>query len=221
MGGRLGLEAAHAVADADPVARDIVKIDFGSVTPISLYRRVASATQPEQALAVRRVIIDLPLLAAPSLDDLRAELAERSAQYDAAVADGADRSVTNPIRYHVAWLEQMIAHGPDLARWTSSPAEVWAMRVGDCAIVGTPGELFSEIGLAVRTDSPFPTTLFAGYCQGILGYVATPEEHPHGGYEPAVAQRGYGHPAPFAPEAAHLLVEAALGLLTELAEERS
>jgi hypothetical protein len=83
--------------------------------------------------------------------------------------------------------------------------------------VGTPGELFSEIGLAVRAASPFATTLFAGYCQGILGYVATPEEHPHGGYEPAVAQRGYGHPAPFAPEAAHLLVEASLGLLAELA----
>lgn len=219
MGGRLGLEAAHAVADADPVAHDIVRIDFGSVTPISLYRRVASSEQPVQSLAFRRVVIDLPMLAAPSEAELRSELAERSAQLADAVASGADRSVTNPIRYHVSWLERMLALGPGISDWTSSPAEVWAMRVGDCAIVGTPGELFSEIGLAVRAASPFATTLFAGYCQGILGYVATPEEHPHGGYEPAVAQRGYGHPAPFAPEAAHLLVEASLGLLAELSGE--
>jgi hypothetical protein len=94
------------------------------------------------------------------------------------------------------------------------------MRVGDCAIVGTPGELFSEIGQAVRSASPFPTTLFAGYCQGVLGYVATPEEYPHGGYEPSVAHRGYAHPAPFAPEAAQLLIDTSLDLLADLHEGR-
>ena len=96
-----------------------------------------------------------------------------------------------------------------------------AARVGDCAVVGTPGELFSEIGQAVRAASPFATTLFAGYCQGVLGYVATAEEHPYGGYEPAVAQRGYAHPAPFAPEAAQLLVDTSLELLTLLHEGRA
>ena len=114
----------------------------------------------------------------------------------------------------------MLALGDQLATWTSSPGEVWAMRVHDCAIVGTPGELFSEIGLAVLMASPFSTTLFAGYCQGILGYVATPEEYPHGGYEPAVSHRGYAHPAPFAPEAAQLLIDTSLELLDILAQGR-
>jgi hypothetical protein len=220
MGGRLGLEAAHAIADADPLNREIVKIDFGSVTPISLYRKVALNEQPDQAVGFARRMVELPMLAPLSKAELEAELAERTAQLRSEVAQGATRAVTNPIRYHVNWLTSMLAHGHALDTWTSSPGEVWAMRVGDCAIVGTPGEVFSEIGQAVRSASPFSTTLFAGYCQGILGYVATPEEYPHGGYEPAVAHRGYGHPAPFAPEAAQMLIDASLNLLTGLYGER-
>jgi hypothetical protein len=79
--------------------------------------------------------------------------------------------------------------------------------------------VFSEIGHAVRTASPAPVTLFAGYCQGVLGYIATPEEYPFGGYEPAVSHRGYGHPAPFSPEVAGIIRTAALGLLAELFPE--
>ncbi|MGA0210155.1 MAG: hypothetical protein ACO3LZ_09585, partial [Candidatus Nanopelagicales bacterium] len=64
--------------------------------------------------------------------------------------------------------------------------------------------------------SPFPTTLFAGYSQGILGYMATEAEYPHGGYEPSVAQRGYAHPAPFDPAIERILVETSLDLLENL-----
>lgn len=216
LGGRLGLEAAHAVADADPLERDVVSLDFGSVTPISLYRKQIAAVQPEQALQWVRRIVDLPMLPAPSMVDLRRELAERTAELDAALVRGASRAETNPIRYHHHWLTSMIEQEDRLPTWRTSPAEVWAAQVGDCAIVGTPGELFSEIGQAVRSASPFGTTLFAGYCQGMLGYVATAEEHPHGGYEPAVAQRGYAHPAPFAPAAAQLLIDTSLDLLSDL-----
>lgn len=218
MGERLGLEALHSIADRDPIEREIVKLDFGSVTPISLYRRTVAAVQPRQALDCTRRIVDLPMLEPPTLEALTAELAQRNAELADAVRSGAGREVTNPIRYHVTWLGRMIARGEDLAAWRSSPGEIWVMRIGDCAVVGAPGEIFSEIGAAVRAASPFATTLFAGYCQGILGYVATPEEHPHGGYEPSVAQRGYDHPAPFAPEAADLIVRTALDALAELAE---
>jgi hypothetical protein len=216
LGARLGLEAAHAVADVDPIAREIVKVPFGSVTPISLYRRTVAAHQPEQLLDYRRRVLDLPLLPAPAASELHAELAVRQEELNVAVSAGAPRSQTNPVRYHVNWLRSMLALGDKLTSWVSSPGEVWAMRVGDCAIVGTPGEVFSEIGQQVRAASPFATTLFAGYCQGVLGYMATAEEYPYGGYEPTVAHRGYAHPAPFAPETANLIVRTSLDLLNEL-----
>jgi hypothetical protein len=49
--------------------------------------------------------------------------------------------------------------------------------------------------------------------------VATPEEYPFGGYEPAVSHRGYGHPAPFSPDVAGILERTALELLGELFPE--
>ena len=101
----------------------------------------------------------------------------------------------------------MLARAADGPLPTTVAGEVWACRLGDTAIVGTPGELFSELGAEVRRRSPFATTIFAGYCQGVQGYVATEDEYAFGGYEPTVAQRGYGHPAPFAPRAGRLLVE--------------
>ena len=116
----------------------------------------------------------------------------------------------NPIRYHISWLEMMLAQEADGGRATAIEGEIWAARIGDCAIVGAPGEIFGAIGTAVRRASPAPVTIFAGYSQGSLGYVATPDEYPHGGYEPAVSHRGYGQPAPFSPEVAGIIERTAL-----------
>jgi len=215
MGQRLGLEAAHAIADTDPIQRTIQKVDYGSVTPISLYRKRIEPQQAQQPLAVERVVIDLPLLAPPTRAELEIELTERESQLREAESAGGDRSVTNPIKYHVNWLKAMLAN-PDLEQWRSTSGELWAMRIGDCAIVATPGEVFSEIGSEIRHRSPFGTTLFAGYSQGILGYMATAAEYPFGGYEPSVAQRGYAHPAPFDPAIERILVDSSLQLLDRL-----
>ena len=216
MGQRLALEAAHAVADARPWRTTIEKIAYGSVTPISLYRRRLAAEQPSQELASVRRIVPLPLLAAPTAEALAAELDERRADFAARRTDGAGREVTNPIGYHIAWLEKTLAGAREGSLPAALDGEIWAARVGDCAIVWAPGEIFSEIGAAVRAASPAATTIFAGYCQGVLGYVATPEEYPRGGYEPAVSHRGYGHPAPFDPSVAAIIRETAVDLLGEL-----
>ena len=217
MGARLGLEAAHAVADTDPRVIDIEPMKYGSVTPITLYRRVAAPVQPPQPVAVRRVVIDLPLLPPMTVEAMSTELDQRRAERAEQERAGAGRDVLNPITYHVNWLEAMLDRAADGPLPSTIPGEVWAARFGDTAIVGTPGELFSELGAEVRRRSPFATTIFAGYCQGVLGYVATADEYAFGGYEPAVAQRGYAHPAPFTPEAGRLLVETAVELLESIA----
>jgi hypothetical protein len=216
MGQRLGLEAAHAIADADPRMTDVERLDFGSVTPISLYRRVVERDQPGQELASTRRMVELPLLEPPTRAELAAELEEREAELARREAAGEDRVTTNPVKYHLAWLRLMLATAAQASLPRSVPAEIWAARLGDCAVVGTPGEIFSEIGAAVRQASPAATTIFAGYCGGVLGYIATPEEYPYGGYEPAVSHRGYGHPAPFDPSVAGIIRDVSLELLGEL-----
>ncbi len=216
FGERVALEAAHAVADADPRPMRVERQDWGSVTPISLYRRRLVDDPPSQALRSARRIVGLPLLELPAVEALERELAERQTDLRTREANGETRTTTNPVKYHIAWLELMLAMDRDGGRPTEVDGEIWAARLGDCAVVGAPGEIFGEIGAAVRAGSPAPVTIFAGYCQGVLGYVATPEEYPHGGYEPAISHRGYGHPAPFSPDVAGIIRETSLELLREL-----
>lgn len=218
FGERLALEAAHAVADAQPWATEFDRSDWGSVTPISLYRRRLAEAQPPQVLGTARRIVSLPLLELPAVTELERELAERRADLVARADRGETRVTMNPIRYHIAWLELMLAQEAAGGRATAIDGEVWAARIGDCAIVGAPGEIFGAIGSAVRGASPARTTIFAGYSQGSLGYVATPDEYPHGGYEPAISHRGYGQPAPFSPEVAGILERTSIELLGELFE---
>jgi len=219
MGQRLGLEAAHAVADAEPLVTSVERLPFGSVTPISLYRRVFEDVQPAQVVGVAQEVVDLPLLEAPSVAEMETELAEREAELARRKAAGEDRVTTNPVTYHIAWLRLMMRTAATGPLPTSVAGEIWAARLGDCAVVGTPGEIFGEIGSAVREASPASTTIFAGYCGGVLGYIATPEEYPFGGYEPAVSHRGYGHPAPFSPAVAGIIRDTSVKLLEALFAE--
>lgn len=218
FGARIALEAARAVADADPWATEVDRGDWGSVTPISLYRRRLADTQAPQLLRSTRRIVSLPLLELPTSADLERELSDRRADLAARAGRGETRVTMNPIRYHISWLERMLAQEAAGGRATAIDGEVWAARIGDCAVVGAPGEIFGAIGTAVRRASPAQTTIFAGYSQGSLGYVATPDEYPHGGYEPAISHRGYGQPAPFAPDVAGILERTAIELLGELFE---
>lgn len=216
FGERVALEAARAVADANPWTVEIERSDWGSVTPIALYRRRLADAQSTQMLRSVRRVVSLPLLEAPSAADLERELGERRADLAARADRGETRVTMNPVRYHIAWLEQMLAQDAAGGRATAIDGEVWAARIGDCAIVGAPGEIFGAIGTAVRRQSPAPVTIFAGYSNGVLGYVVTPEEYPYGGYEPAISHRGYGQPAPFSPEVAGIIERTSLELLDEL-----
>jgi hypothetical protein len=93
---------------------------------------------------------------------------------------------------------------------------VCALRVGDGAIVTGPGEIFSEIGLAVRERSPAEVTLYAGYTNGLLTYFPSAAAYPHGGYEPSHGNRSFGLAAQVTPEADRLLVRAGVDALADV-----
>lgn len=61
--------------------------------------------------------------------------------------------------------------------------EVQAIRIGDVAIVGLPGEAFTELGLLVKAMSPAARTLVVGYANDYVGYLAPRSEWLDGGYE--------------------------------------
>ena len=66
----------------------------------------------------------------------------------------------------------------------SVEAELHGIRIGDVAFVAFPGEPFCEIGLEVKSRSPFAHTIVGGYTNGYIGYVPTDKAFAEGGYEP-------------------------------------
>ena len=59
-----------------------------------------------------------------------------------------------------------------------------ALRIGtDVAVVTSPTEMFSEIGLQIKAESPFGTTFVVEQTNGALGYLPTEKAYRQGGYE--------------------------------------
>jgi len=68
--------------------------------------------------------------------------------------------------------------------------EQQAVRIGDAAFVTFPGELFSEIGLAIKKQSPFEKTFILGVTAGPEGYLPAAKEFIEGDYEVNGSQYG-------------------------------
>ncbi|MCC7492999.1 MAG: hypothetical protein IT204_11645 [Fimbriimonadaceae bacterium] len=63
----------------------------------------------------------------------------------------------------------------------SLPLQV--LRIGEVALAGLPGEVFAEVGLALKAASPYPVTMPIGLANDTVGYVAPDEQLAVGGYE--------------------------------------
>jgi len=76
--------------------------------------------------------------------------------------------------------------------------------------VGWGGEVFNEIGQAVKKGSPFSHTFILTHCNGAAGYLPTSESYPEGGYEVQSSR--------FGPAAGEALVKETLQMLRDLHE---
>ena len=87
--------------------------------------------------------------------------------------------------------------------------EVQVFRLSnDVAVVGLPGEVFVDLGLAIKQASPFATTLLLELCQDAPGYIPTKKAFAEGSYETVNSR--------IAPGGGEMMVEAAVRLLKTL-----
>ena len=149
----------------------------------------------EPSLAVRSAIVDAPLQAY-SPDEVA------QARKDLDEVGGAKLS----------FLEQVTAVkivAVDSLGGPTLPLEVQVFRFSDdVALVGLPGEVFVELGMAIKLASPFKTTIVMELCNDSPAYVPTKKAFAEGSYETVNSrvQSGGGE----------MLVDAAATLLKEL-----
>lgn len=102
-------------------------------------------------------------------------------------------------------LEHRSTETPEGLQITS---EVQILRLGEIAFIGTPGELFAEIGTSIENMSPFRHTIVLSNTNDSLGYMVTESAYREGGYEKRLAP---------APDIEPVLLAAAHRALTKAA----
>ncbi len=92
-------------------------------------------------------------------------------------------------------------------------AEIQVIALGEqCAIVSLPGEIFTEIGMYIKSRSPYPFTMVVELANGSIGYVPDRKAYIEGNYEPVSTRCAAG--------SGEILAERALKLLNELKSDR-
>jgi hypothetical protein len=219
VGRALALEALHAVSKRSAWPHRFERSPGGSVTPFSLYRR-ANVAARDQPLAVVEERVTFPLLPLPTPDEIAQQRAEFERVETEAQEAGADAGRLRTLAYNSRWARRTQAQIAARTAPTEVGASLSGIRIGDGVIVSAPGEIFSEIGLAVKERSPAEVTLYAGYTNGIVSYFPTAAEYPFGGYEPGYGNRSFGLPSQVTPEAERILIETGTRLAAALFPER-
>lgn len=92
--------------------------------------------------------------------------------------------------------------------------EVQVVALGrDLAWVSLPGEIFVELGLAIKQDSPFAHTIIAELANGSISYIPTRRAYTQGNYEVVSARCAEG--------SGEVLVDTAIRLLKRLYAEQT
>jgi neutral ceramidase len=91
-----------------------------------------------------------------------------------------EKIIETPRRAGLGWPSELGAYAGE----GSVRIPVRFLALGDAILWGAPVELFCEIAMRVRDESPFRNTFFFGYTNGWLGYLPTAAAFGEGGYEP-------------------------------------
>ena len=91
----------------------------------------------------------------------------------------------------------------------SIPTPLQVLRIGDVCLGSMPHEVFCEIGLEFRKQSPQQPAFLVSLAHGYFGYLPTPQQHKWGGYETWLGT------SRFEPQASEKLLNALLEMAAE------
>ncbi|MBA7680468.1 hypothetical protein ES703_88784 [subsurface metagenome] len=192
-----GTGACGDINHIDVTKKERLKTDYiGKTLAETIKARTASLKViTEPALAVRSEIVQAPLQ-----------------RYGPQRIAWARENIKKVGTRELSFLEQVEAYkilALEMRRGETMPLEVQVFRLSrDVAVVGLPGEVFVDLGLAIKRASPFPTTLVIELCQDAPGYIPTKKAFAEGSYETVNSR--------IAPGGGEMMVEAAVRLLKAL-----
>ena len=149
----------------------------------------------EPSLAVRSAVVEVPL--------------QRYGPKDVAWARENIKKVGTGKLSFIKQVEAYKILAVEMRGSSVIPLEVQVFRLNnEVAVVGLPGEVFVDLGLAIKRASPFATTLVIELCQDAPAYIPTKKAFAEGSYETVNSR--------IAPGGGEVMAEAAIRLLKSL-----
>ena len=214
LGRQLGAEAARVHETLNTVRRPSERLEWISTNSITTnwnYEDLDRPTSPQ--LATASIVLDLPTRPLPPEKEAEEVVATREREL-VVVPETAPLSARLIANRRLAWARiQLNAIREELA--PTVPVELQAVRIGSAALIAIPGELFTEIGLAIKAASPFEHTLVCAYSNGVYFYIPTKAAFEDGGYE-VNSHMNYLRPSGPTADWEAILVEQATRLLDGL-----
>ena len=137
---------------------------------VGIYNKSAEYSAP--SLTTLSASVKMPLLPRISLE----EATEEHKKYE-----GKTVNIRGRFERYYKGIIDSYSNGYEETEYYETPQTV--IRLGEVAIVATPYELFSEIGLKIKEGSNIPHVLILSNANGSQGYLSTEVELPFGGYE--------------------------------------
>lgn len=209
IGGEVGAEAARVYLGLDAAAaKHRHEKVWESGAPLGKWTR-EPVSEPAAAVKVMSRTVNLPTITQPPVEEAQARVDAAQDRLDTLKAQGAPATEVEAATFVVKRANMARSRAETYGGMETFPIEMHLLQIGPAVLVGTEGEPFAEIGLAVKAASPVADTWFGGYTGGWAGYVPTAEAYPLQGYEVETS--------PFAPEAADILVAETVAALRDLA----
>jgi neutral ceramidase len=186
----------------------------GDINHVDVTKKDRRKTAQIGNLLADTVVGHLPKLAAatPSLAVRSGKVNAPLQKYSPEQIGRAEKNMSLIGTRELSFLEQVQAYkimALQLLPSETLPIEVQAFRLSDdLAIVTLPGEVFVELGLAIKRASPFKTTLVIELTNDAPGYIPTRKAFAEGSYETVNSR--------VQPGGGELMADLAIKLLKEL-----
>ncbi len=96
----------------------------------------------------------------------------------------------------------------------SITTEIQVLRLGEIYLLGLPGEVLVEVGLAIKSRADLETLFITTMTNDSIGYVCHRQAYDEGAYEPGAGTN-------LAPGAGEIIIEQSLALLDEVRQARA
>ncbi len=171
----------HRVAqDFEEAAR------VGTTIGVEVFHSIERMTFEKDAdLVLTSQEIEMPLKTYPPIPEAEKAVKEARAKFEA--LKGGDYIPMRNAELAMFGAENTLSYAIAVTQGYKSgelPCEIFALRIGDAAIVTTQGEMFVDFALEIKEKSPIEKTFVFTVSNGALpGYIYTPQAGIEGGYE--------------------------------------